>query len=102
MSKQEFSEHKQSTAKHSFADVERFISETAVGAEHAVVNYRRTAFHRFPILFGVLGIVGGVVTVFGLERVLMDIGFFSRHPILTVILGLCILGFTGALYKRLS
>jgi hypothetical protein len=84
------------------ATVEHMLGSAAVEAERAVLAYRKTAFERFPALFGTLGLFGGVATVFGLERVMEETVVFSRHPVATLIAGLLILAFTGALYKRLS
>lgn len=85
-----------------FATVEHMLGSAAVEAERAVLAYRKTAFERFPALFGTLGLFGGVATVFGLERVMEETMIFTQHPVATLIVGLLVLGFTGALYKRLS
>jgi hypothetical protein len=85
-----------------FTSVERMIEGAAVGAERAVLEYRNTAFQRFPLLFAALALFGGVATVFGLEQILSDIALFKEHPVFTLLLGLAVLGFTGALYKKLS
>jgi peptide subunit release factor RF-3 len=89
-------------AKHSFASVEQFIGETAVEAEHVVAHYRKTAFQRFPFIFSLLAIFGSVMTVFGVEHILEQTTFFTDHPLSVLVLGVVILAFTGALYKRLS
>ncbi len=89
-------------AKNSFATVEKFIDETAHETERTVLKYRFATFYRFPLLFSLLALFGSVITVFGFERVLDEIGFFSGHPVVTMVIGLAILGFTGALYKHLS
>lgn len=81
---------------------ERKIGSAAMGAERAVLQYRDTAFARFPLLFAALALFGGVATVFGLEKVLSSIALFDKHPVLTLALGLGVLAFTGALYKKLS
>jgi len=85
-----------------FTSVERMLGSAALEAERTIVAYRETAFHRFPALFGILVLVGGVVTVFGFEQLLTRVPFFYDHPARTLIFGLIILGATGALYKRLS
>ncbi len=89
-------------AKSSFATVEKFIDDTAVETERTVLRYRFAAFYRFPLLFSLLALFGGILTVFGFERLLEEIGFFAMHPLVTLVFGLAILGFTGALYKHLS
>lgn len=81
---------------------ERKIGSAAMGAERAVLQYRDTAFARFPLLFAALALFGGVATVFGLERVLSSVSLFDKHPVFTLALGLVVLAFTGALYKKLS
>lgn len=82
--------------------VEHMLGSAVTETERAVLAYRKTAFQRFPALFSVLGLFGSVATVFGLERVMEEMTVFTRHPVTTLIAGLLILGFTGALYKRLS
>lgn len=84
------------------ASVEHFLGATAHEAERTLLEYRKTAFQRFPILFAVLGLFGSVTTVFGVEQALLRIPFFAQHPFLTLMIGLLILVCTGALYKRLS
>jgi hypothetical protein len=86
----------------SIASVERMLGTAAVEAERTVLAYRKTAFQRFPALFAILGLFGSVATVFGLERVMEESMVFAQHPVATLVAGLFILGFTGALYRRLS
>lgn len=90
------------TKEGRLASVEHMIGSAALGAERAVIEYRNTAFHRFPILFAVLALFGGVITVFGLEKILMQVALFDEHPVFTLLFGLAVLAFTGALYKKLS
>jgi len=98
--------HERGTSEHSkegsLLALERKIGSAAMGAERAVLGYRDTAFARFPLLFAALALFGGVATVFGLEKVLSSVALFDNHPVFTLLLGLAVLAFTGALYKKLS
>ena len=93
---------KNSSAKTTFTSVEQFLSETTAGTGDAVLHYRKTAFQRFPLLFGLLVIFGSTATVFGIEHMLESTSFFRENPLVAAVLGLMVLGFTGRLYKRLS
>ncbi len=93
---------KNGSAKTTFGSVEQFLSETTAGTEQVVAQYRRSAFQRFPLLFGLLVIFGSAATVFGIEHLLESTPFFRDNPLIVLILGLGLLGATGRLYKRLS
>lgn len=95
-------ENPEHTKEGRLGAVERIIGSAAIGAERTVLAYRDTAFHRFPLLFATLALFGGVATVFGLEQILSSVALFGEHPVFTLLLGLSVLAFTGALYKKLS
>lgn len=95
-------EQKNISAKSTFTTVEQFLSDTTSGTEEAVAHYRRTAFQRFPLLFGILVILGSTATVFGVEHMLESAPFLRDNPFGVFLVGLALLGFTGRLYKRLS
>ncbi len=94
--------HEEKKIESRLSAVERIIGSAAVDAERAVLEYRNTAFHRFPLLFATLALFGGVATVFGLEQIMSQIALFKEHPVFTLLMGLAVLGFTGALYRKLS
>lgn len=65
-------------------------------------NFRDSAFTRFPVIFVLLSTFGLVATLYGFEKVIDDISFFSEHPRLILVAGLLMLAFTGTLYKKLT
>lgn len=93
---------KNGSAKTTFGSVEQFLSETTSGTESVVAQYRKSAFAQAPLLFGMLVIFGSAATVFGIEHLLESTPFFRDNPLVVLVLGLLLLGFTGRLYKRLS
>ena len=93
---------KNGSAKTTFGSVEQFLSETTLETEGMVAQYRKSAFQRFPLIFGLLVIVGSAATVFGIEHLLEATPLFRENPLVVLFLGLILLGFTGKLYKRLS
>lgn len=62
---------------------------------------RQDAFRRFPLLFTLLTAFGVVITYNGIHDLIQKIGWLNRNPIITLIVGLLILLFTGTLYKKL-
>jgi hypothetical protein len=67
-----------------------------------VMPVRETIFKRFPVLFGFLVTLGVVATFLGIEQLLLKSNILQNSPELILILGLCILAFTGKLYKKLE
>ncbi len=62
---------------------------------------RDSVFGRFPLLFTMLSTFGLVATFYGFEKIIDDIDFLANRPWAILGLGLAILLFTGALYKKL-
>jgi len=75
--------------------------ETAHIFEKKIAEKRRAVFQRFPLLFTLLGAFGLVATFYGFEGV-MDKTGLSENPIILLIIGVLVLGFTGTLYKKLA
>ena len=62
---------------------------------------RQSVLRRFPILFTLLVTFGVSSVMFRFERILDDVVFLHTHPFVMLFLGVCILIFTGTLYKKL-
>ena len=65
-------------------------------------NVRDSTFKRFPFIFMFLSTFGLVATIYGFEKVIDQIDFFSDNPLMVLIVGVAILVLTGSLYKKLS
>lgn len=65
-------------------------------------SVRDSAFTRFPILFVLISSYGLVATFYGFEKVIDQIAFFERHPLMILALGIITLILTGSLYKKLN
>ncbi|MDX1765522.1 MAG: hypothetical protein R3313_01065 [Candidatus Saccharimonadales bacterium] len=63
---------------------------------------RQAVFHRFPLLFTLLGAFGLVATFYGFERLIDQIDLFHDNPVILLATGLGVLVFTGTLYKKLQ
>jgi uncharacterized membrane protein YesL len=62
---------------------------------------KKNAFNRYPLLFALLAAFGLVITNDGIQALITKVGWLNRNPIITLIIGLIILLFTGTLYKKL-
>ncbi|MFT5180035.1 MAG: hypothetical protein ACI9GH_000329 [Candidatus Paceibacteria bacterium] len=66
------------------------------------MEYRKTAFARFPLLFVLMSSFGVIATFYGLEKIIDSIPLLSNQPFIVLTLGVLILYFTGTIYKKLS
>ena len=84
---------------------ERLEGDVLSALQHAdrtldeFVRSRRRGFHRFPIVFTLLGGSGLALFFYGAQRLLETSALFSEHPLLALFLGLAVLMLTGGLYK---
>lgn len=69
--------------------------------EQKLLKQKQNAFKRFPVLFAILVIFGTAITFSGVGRIIAKIPELYNNPIITLLVGLLILLFTGALYKYL-
>ena len=63
---------------------------------------RDTVFKRLPLVFTLLGTFGLVSTLYGVQHIFDRIPILANNPIISLIVGLLILLFTGTLYKKLG
>jgi hypothetical protein len=77
----------QSLAKRKF--VNRFSKEK----QHAV--------KRFPLFFALLAAFGLVITNDGIQGLITKVEWLNRNPMITLVVGLVVLVFTGTIYKKL-
>lgn len=76
-----------------------------VGAPRPMVekllNPRKNAFERFPLLFTLLGAFGVVAIFYGFEHMIDRIEFLADNPFILLGTGVLALIITGTLYKKL-
>jgi hypothetical protein len=65
-------------------------------------NFRDSAFARFPVIFVFMSTFGLVATLYGFEKVIDEIQFFSNNPKMVLVSGIVTLALTGSLYKKLT
>ncbi len=63
---------------------------------------QKRAKEKFPLTYALLATFGVACVFAGLNRIIAKIDFLDTHPITLVALGLVILLFTGAAYKKLG
>jgi hypothetical protein len=76
--------------------------EVVTKTEKIIEPYRKSAGKRFPVLFALLATSGVSATLFGIERLIIDITWLNDRPIVVLIIGVLILALTGTLYKKLG
>jgi len=78
--------------------VKEVAEEKIVGK---LAQRRQSAFERFPLLFTLLATFGVVATLYGFEHLIDRIHWLANNPVVSLLVGLAILIFTGSLYKKL-
>lgn len=63
---------------------------------------RRLVREKFPLAYALVATVGFVSVLAGLNRIIDRIDFFNDYPLALVAVGVLILAFTGAIYKKLG
>ena len=76
--------------------------EAMGGSFKEVKHLRDSTFKKFPFLFVSLSTFGLVATLYGFEKVIDQIDFFSDNPLMVLMVGVLTLALTGTLYKKLS
>lgn len=78
------------------------IEKVAREADEKLINYRKSALHRYPLLFSFLTIFSTASILYGFELIVSRIQFFQNYPITLILGGTGVLFFTGMLYKSLG
>jgi hypothetical protein len=81
-------------------EIHRLTEASSHVTEHAR-GLRNSTFARFPIIFTLLTTFGLVATLYGFEKVIDRIDFFTAYPEVLLLIGLVTLAGTGTLYKKL-
>lgn len=63
---------------------------------------QQRAKEKFPLTYALLATFGVACVFAGLNRIIAKISFLDNNPITLVLVGLAILLFTGAAYKKLG
>ncbi len=80
----------------------RQLQSAAKVLDEAVSPVRKNFAQRHPTLFALLVTLGASATFLGFEQLLLSATLLQRHPGIILGIGICILAFTGTLYKKLS
>ena len=89
-------------AEEAFVLADKAATETVKKVEAYVAPVRQTIFQRFPVFFALLVTTGVASVILGIEQIILKYNFFDQHPEFILLIGVCILAFTGRLYKKLS
>jgi len=65
-------------------------------------EHNRRVWERHPFMFGLLGTFGIVTLGTGFQDLVHTIPLLKDNPIILIVVGVIVLFFTGALYKRLQ
>ncbi len=82
--------------------VEGVVSKATQEMDGYIAPIRKSVLNRYPIIFSLLTTFGVATTFLGFEKIVSNIAFLDQHPLIMLILGICILAATGTLYKKLS
>ncbi len=83
-------------------DILKHIEDLSNKVNKIMASRARIIFHRYPITFGLLILVGVTALHEGLKGLMKDLGLLSISPWYLLIFGLVILIITGTLYKKLD
>ncbi len=89
--------------KENLEKLEKTLTKEEMNIVHKLLmeqSVMRKALEKHPVLLTILGTIGVVAVLYGVEK-LIDRTFLSDFPLLLVVLGLLILYFTGLLLKKL-
>ncbi len=78
------------------------VTKVTTETDTYIKPLRKSVLARFPIVFSLLTTFGVATTFLGFEKIVSNVAFLDRHPVLMLILGISILAATGTLYKKLS
>lgn len=87
---------------HTVDSFDQTVSTVVKKTESYVNPVRKNAVHRFPTVFILLTTFGVVTTLYGFERLLMQITYLNDRPLLILLVGIAVLSGTGTLYKKLK
>lgn len=64
-------------------------------------QFRDSTFARFPIVFMFMTTFGLVATLYGFEKIIDEVQFFSENPRMVLVAGIATLALSGTLYNKL-
>lgn len=91
--------------KKAFVDIHTVtesVGDAVVATEKLVRPVRDSLFKRFPILATLVITFGVSATLFGMERLIMEMTWFNNHPFLILMVGIMTLVVSGKLYQKLG
>jgi hypothetical protein len=83
-------------------DILKHIEDLSNKVNKMMAPHAKTVFHRYPITFGLLILLGVTALQLGLKEVISDLGLLDINPIYLILIGIIILIITGTIYKKLE
>ncbi|HEY4478082.1 MAG TPA: hypothetical protein VJB09_02305 [Candidatus Paceibacterota bacterium] len=83
-------------------DILRHLEKLSSQLNDAMASRAKRVFHRYPITFGLLILVGVTALHEGLKGALRMTGLLDINPIYLLVTGILILIITGKIYKKLD
>ena len=83
------------------AEIKR-LEEMGGSLSNKAKSFRDSSFARFPVVFVFMTTFGLVATLYGFEKVIDQIDFFSNNPVMVLVAGISVLAITGTLFKKLT
>lgn len=82
------------------AEIQDLADKAESYLQHGVQPVKKTLIKRFPVVFLLLVTAGFAAVTYGLEHFVKENELLSQHPYIVFWIGVAILIFTGAAYKR--
>ena len=86
---------------HTVSEVSHKIVDAPIHMGEKILNPKKNAFERFPLLFTLLGAFGIVAIFYGFEHLIDRIDILANNPFILLATGIAALVITGTLYKKL-
>ena len=83
-------------------DILKHVEDLSNQINMMMASRARAVFHRYPITFGLLILLGVVALHEGLKGLIKEFGLLDINPWYLTVFGLAILIITGRLYKKLE
>ncbi|HMO78857.1 MAG TPA: hypothetical protein PJ997_01735 [Candidatus Paceibacterota bacterium] len=62
----------------------------------------KNVLSKYPVTFSIVTVIAIAAVLHGAQNIFDSIPFFNEHPVVTLLLGMCILIATGSTYKILQ
>ena len=83
-------------------DILKHLEDLTNEINKLTTPHAKNIFHRYPITFGLLILIGVITLNEGLKGILRDLNLLDINPWYLIIVGLAILTITGTIYRKLN